>query len=103
MEVFASGLEVGDRQAEIARFLWETFRDDAFVADFRPAPADSLSTVYAMGPEEVRDDLIAPLLAKLGLNADRIDFRGFDFSSLNTPRDVGKFAARVAKTGNCEE
>jgi hypothetical protein len=49
-----------------------------------------------MGPEEVRDDIIEPLLNKLSLKVDRIDFTGFDFASIITPRDIAAFIVRVA-------
>lgn len=63
---------------------------------------DSLSKVYAMGPEEVREDVIDPLLTKLGLSVESIDFTGFDFSSIATPKDVGRFVMQVADAQNGE-
>lgn len=94
-DVFARGFE-DIRQPEVPRLLWELLREEAFVPDFRPDPDDSLSRAYAMGPGEVRDDLIDPLLAKLGLSVSGIDFTGFDFSSVATPRDVVAFVIKVA-------
>lgn len=96
-DTFARGLEIGDRHSEIAGLLWGILREEAFVPDFRPLPEDDLSTVYAMGPEEVRDDVIEPLLTKLGLSVEGIDFTGFDFSSIATSRDVGRFVVKVAE------
>jgi len=55
-----------------------------------------------MGPEEVRDDVIEPLLAKLGLSVIGIDFTGFDFSSIVTPKDVIGFVMKVADAQNVE-
>jgi hypothetical protein len=49
-----------------------------------------------MGPEEVRDDIIEPLLNKLGLKVDHIDFTGFNFARITTPRDIAAFVVRVA-------
>ncbi len=49
-----------------------------------------------MGPEEVRDDVIEPLLDKLALDPSWIDFRGFDFASVTTPREVIAFILRIA-------
>ncbi|HEU4962155.1 MAG TPA: hypothetical protein VFT56_17335 [Sphingomonas sp.] len=96
VDAFAHGLEGGDRRSEIARELWGILRDEAFVADFRPDPNDDLAKVYAMGPEEVRDELIEPLLTRLGLSVSGIDFTGFDFSSITTPRGVSRFVVKVA-------
>jgi len=77
-------------------------REQAFVPDFRPGPNDSLPKVYAMGPEEVRDIVIEPLLAKLGLSVSGIDFTGFDFASIATPKDAGGFVMTIAE-GQKEE
>lgn len=96
VDAFAHGLEGGDRRPDIARELWTLLRDAAFIADFRPDPNDDLAKVYAMGPEEVRDDLIDLLLTRLGVTVSGIDFTGFDFSSIATPRDVSRFVEKVA-------
>jgi hypothetical protein len=96
VDAFVRSLEDGDRRLEIARFLWEILREQAFLPDFRPMADDDLARVYAMGPEEVRDEVIDPLLAKLELKVDGIDFTGFDFSSIVTPHDVSRFVMRVA-------
>ena len=95
-DAFARGLGVGDQHAEIVDYLWDILREEAFVTDFSPDPEDDLATVYAMGPEEVRDDVIEPLLTKLRLSLDEFDFTGFDFSSITTPKDVGRFVMKVA-------
>ena len=101
VDAFARGF--GDsQQPDMPRLLWQLLREAAFVPDFRPAPDDSLSKVYAMGPQEVRDDVIEPLLAKLGLSVSGIDFTGFDFSSVSTPRDVIAFIIKVADAQNGE-
>lgn len=97
VDAFARRFEDG-RQPDVPRSLWELLREAAFVPDFRPDPDDSLAKVYAMGPEEVWDDVIEPLLAKLGLSVSGIDFTGFDFSSVATPRDVVAFIVKVADT-----
>jgi hypothetical protein len=102
VDTFAHGLEGGDRRSEIARVLWEILRGEAFVPDFRPDPDDRLARVYAMGPEEVRDDVIDPLLTRLGLSVSGIDFTGFDFSSIATPKDVSRFVVKVADAQNGE-
>ncbi|MBM5812409.1 MAG: hypothetical protein FJ191_10665 [Gammaproteobacteria bacterium] len=101
VDAFARGFEDG-QHPERPRLLWELLREVAFVPDFRPDPDDSLSKVYAMGPEEVRDDVIEPLLAKLGLSVIGIDFTGFDFSSIVTPKDVIGFVMKVADAQNVE-
>lgn len=103
VDAFARSLEGGDRRLEIARFLWKILREEALVPDFRPGADDSLSKVYAMGPEEVRDDVIDPLLAKLGLSVGGINFAGFDFSSIATPKGVGRFVMQVADAQNGED
>jgi hypothetical protein len=99
---FARGLEAGERHPEIAGVLWELLRDQAFVADFRPDAFDDLAKVYAMGAEEVRDELIDVLLTKLRLDVASIDFSGFDFASLTTPKDVSRFVSRVADAQGAE-
>lgn len=98
---FVSGFEDG-QQPDVPRSLWEMLREAAFVPDFRPDPDDSLSQLYAMGPEEVRDDVIEPLLTKLGLSVSGIDFTSFDFSSIATPRDVVAFVIKVVDAQNGE-
>lgn len=96
LDVFERGFGGGDRHGEIPRLMWEMLRAKAFVPDFRPDPGDSLSTVYAMGPEEVRDDLIEPLLTTLGLSPSGFDFTGFDFSSIATPKDASELVLKIA-------
>ena len=98
---FARGVEDA-RQLEVLRLLWELLREAAFVPDFRPDPDDSLSKVYAMGPEEVMYDVVEPLLTKLELSVSGIDFTGFDFSSVFTPRDVVAFVINVSGAQNGE-
>ena len=96
-EVFSRGIEDGSRHDEITRSLWDHLRNNqAFVEDFRPLPEDDLAEVYAMGPEEVRDDLIDPITEKLNLDLSRYDFKGFDFASLKTPSDVARFLMSLA-------
>jgi hypothetical protein len=102
METFVQALSADEQHAEAARVLWELLRQQAFVPDFRPDPNDDLSKVNAMGPEEVRDDVIDPLLDRLGLSVSGIDFTGFDFSSVATPRDVIAFVMKVADAQNSE-
>lgn len=92
-DTFASQLK---ENPDIAAALWETLREQAFVRDFRPDPDDDLYKVFAMDPEIVRDELIEVLLAKLELNVGGIDFSGFDFASIKTPRDVSIFLAKIA-------
>ncbi|WP_415644201.1 hypothetical protein [Sphingomonas antarctica] len=95
-------MSADEHHAEAARVLWELLRQQAFVPDFRPDPNDDLSKVNAMGPEEVRDDVIDPLLDRLGLSVSGIDFTDFDFSSVATPRDVIAFVTKVADARNGE-
>ncbi len=100
---FASQLKDSDRYPEIAPALGKLLQEQAFVDDFRPEPDDDLYEVFAMDPEIVRDELVAVLLDKLGLSVRGIDFEGFNFASLTTPRDVSAFVVKVAdaqsKTG----
>ncbi|MEO7966257.1 MAG: hypothetical protein ABIT38_20335 [Gemmatimonadaceae bacterium] len=42
--------------------------------DFRPDVNDDLSTVYAMGPEEILDDVLEPFAAQF-----KVDFKATDF------------------------
>ena len=102
MEAFVQALSADEQKAEAARALWELLRQQAFVPDFRPDPNDDLSEVYAIGPEEVRDDVIDPLLDRLGLSVSGIDFTGFDFASIATPTDVVAFVMKVADAQNGE-
>lgn len=96
VETFASQIKDSDRHPEIAPALWELLKEHAFIEDFRPGPDDDLYKIFAMDPEIVRDELIDSLLTKLGLSVDGIDFAGFDFASITTPRDVSSFATQVA-------
>lgn len=100
IDTFARGFEGGDRHPEIIRSLWDLLREDAFVPDFRPDPEDDLIKIYAKGPEEVMYDVIEPLLTRLGLSVSGMDFRGFDFASVATPKDVGAFVMKVADSQN---
>jgi hypothetical protein len=97
-DAFAGGLEDGERHSEIGHALWKLLREYAFVADFRPEPDDDLYKVFAMDEEIVRDEVIDVLLTKLELSVSGIDFTGFDFASITTPKDVSKFLAKVADT-----
>ena len=100
VDVFAHGLEGGDRHPEIVAALWELLRESAFIPDFRPDPNDDLARVFAMDAEIVRDEVVDELLTKLELSVSEIDFTGFDFSSITTPRDVGAFIMKVADAQN---
>lgn len=95
-DMFVRELDDGGSHPEIARALWALLRERAFVEDFRPAPGDELYKVFAMDPEIVRDELIDVLLTKLELNVNEIDFAGFDFGSIATPRDVSKVLVKIA-------
>lgn len=100
---FASALtRKGKRHNEIARLLWNAMREVALVSDFRPAPDDSLADLHAMGPEEVLDELIEPLLDQLGLSVEGIDFAGFDFDSVKTPGDIANFMHKVVNAQDVE-
>ena len=96
---FAQELGMDERNPELSRALWEILREESFVPDFRPKADDSLPKIYSLGPEEVRDDLIEPLLDRLGLNVAGIDFRAVDFTSVVTPKDVGNLVMRIAAIG----
>lgn len=95
LEQFGTELDNTIAKTGLGRSLWKLLREKAFVEDFRPRPDDNLEEVFAMGPEEVRDDLVDPLIWCLGLNADSISFKDVDFATLRTPRDVAKFAAEI--------
>ena len=85
--------ELGDTRAvdKIGSILWDLLREKAFVEDFRPSADDNLANVFAMGPEEVRDDLVEPLIEGLDLDVSSISFKDFDFDTLRTPKDVANF------------
>lgn len=102
VHAFSSGLGGSDHHPEIAAALWELLRERAFVPDFRPDPDDDLAKVFAMDPEIVRDEVVDEILTKLGLSVSGIDFTGFDFASVATPRDVVAFVTTVADVQNSE-
>jgi hypothetical protein len=102
VNAFSSGIGGGDRHPEIAAALWELLRERAFVPDFRPDPDDDLAKVFAMDPEIVRDEVVDEILTKLGLSVSGIDFTGFDFASVATPRDVVAFVMKIADAQNGE-
>jgi hypothetical protein len=89
-------LENGPYRDEIARCLWDALREAAFVPDFRPDVDDDLMKIYAMGGEEVRDDLVEPIANALELDTEHADFRSLDFSALSTPKDVAKLLLGIA-------
>lgn len=93
---FAHELEDSDRHPAIAPALWALLQERAFVDDFRPEADDDLYKIFAMDPEIVRDEVIEPLLDRLGLSVEGIDFTGFDFSSITTPKDICRFVVKVA-------
>lgn len=101
-DAFARELDGADRHPEIVAALWELLRERAFVPDFRPDPDDDLAKVFAMDSEIVRDEVVDELLTKLRLSVSGIDFTGFDFSSVATPRDVFAFVTKVADAQNGE-
>jgi len=93
---FARDLEDSDRHPEIAIALWKILQERAFVDDFRPEVDDDLYKIFAMDPEIVRDELVDVMLSRLSLSVEGIDFSGFDFASIKTPRDVSRFVVKVA-------
>jgi len=96
-EVFSQGIEPGPRHDEITRSLWDNLREEqAFVEDFRPDPQDNLAEIFAMGPEEVRYDMVDPIADQLGLDLGLHDNKRFDFASLETPSDVARFLMSLA-------
>lgn len=95
-DAFARELEGGVQHPEIARAIWDLLRERAFVSDFRPDPDDDLYRVFGMDAEIVRDEVFDKLLTTLGLSVSGIDFAGFDFASMTTPRDVSYFLAKIA-------
>ena len=96
-EVFSLGIKPGPRHDEITRAIWDNLRkEQAFVEDFRPDPQDNLAEIYAMGPEEVRYDMVDPITEQLNLDLSLYDGRGFDFASLKTPSDVAIFLMSLA-------
>jgi DNA-directed RNA polymerase subunit F len=99
---FTRGLEDGERHSEIAHALWELLREYAFVADFRPKPDDDLYKIFAMDEEIIQDEVLYELVTRLGLNIDGIDFTGFDFAAITTPKDVSRFLANVADSQSGE-
>jgi len=102
VNAFAAGMKGGGSQDEIAIALWALLRERAVVPDFRPDPDDDLSEVFGMNPEIVRDEVVDELLAKLGLSASGINFTGFDFSSIVTPKDVVVFVRLIADSRHGE-
>lgn len=96
VDAFARGVGCSERHAELSRLVWEALRERAFVPDFRPHPDDNLAKVYAMGPEEVWDEIIEPFLDRLGLAANEVDFTGLDLDDDATPRDVAKVLVSIA-------
>lgn len=102
VDAFTRGFEGGDRHPEIVAALWELLRERAFIPDFRPDPEDDLAKVFAMDAEIVRDEVVDELLTKFGLSVSGIDFTGFDFSSVATPRDVGEFVMKIEDAQNDE-
>lgn len=95
-EDFKKQLGEGVISPIVAAHLWELLRQCAFVDDFRPSPDDDLDEVFAMGPEEVKDELIEPLIGHLGGQASSIDVKDVDLANLRTPRQVAAFIARHA-------
>jgi hypothetical protein len=88
-ETFLKEVGSGPLKDEVALLLWQKLRTEhTFVKDFRPLPNDDLAKVFAMGPEEVRDDLIEPIITDLNIDVSNIDFIGFDFRSIKTLKDV---------------
>jgi hypothetical protein len=96
VDAFARPFDDSSRP-EVPRLLWDMIRERAFVSDFRPDLDDSLDKVHAMGWEEVEDEMILPLLKELGLSTSGIDFTGFDFTSITTPREVIAFILKIAE------
>lgn len=91
-EMFSRGIEPGPRHEEVTRLLWNHLREkQAFVEDFRPDPQDEFSEVYAMGPEEVLDELIEPISDKLGIDLNFYENNDISLVYLNTPSDAARF------------
>lgn len=81
---------------EVPRLLWDLLREEAFVADFRPDLDDNLHKIYGKIWEDLYYDIVEPLLEDLSLDASEIDFTGFDFTSITTPRELIAFILKIA-------
>lgn len=92
---FQSEIGQGTLRDPAAVYLWERLRDMAFVADFRPSASDDLGEVFALSPSSIRDDVVDGLIDHLGLRSEHIDFAGFSFASLRTPRDIVDFVEKM--------
>lgn len=93
---FAQGVNDGPHHDQITRFLWDCLSvERALVPDFRPEVNDDLVEVYAMGPEEIVDDILEPLSTQLNLDVSGIDFKALGFASVRTPADVAHFVMKM--------
>lgn len=93
---FTLRLGDGPHIAEISKCLWDKLREVAFVPDFRPDIDDNLMDIYAIDGEEVRDDLVEPIVEVLGIDTSNMDFSNLDFSSISTPKGVAGLLVRIA-------
>ena len=97
---FERQLDIGYDHRQVARTLWDALRSVAFVADFRPSYDDDLAALYAMGPDEVRDELIDVILNALSIDVSGINFSHVDFGTIKSPKDVANFIVNVVGAGD---
>ena len=95
-ESFAQSLGNGPCRDAVASFLWDYIRGElAFVPDFKPGANDSFSKLHGLDPDELRDDVLAPLADRCGIDVTGIDFTGQDLSMIDTPADVNSLMSAL--------
>lgn len=78
------GKGVGGIEGEV----WRILRGMAFVPDFRPHPLDSLDKIYGIGGEEIRDEIVEPIINRLNMEIDRNRIGLVNFDDCQTPVDI---------------
>jgi hypothetical protein len=90
--IFAKAIEDGPLHEPISQFLWDCFSNTrALVPDFRPDVNDDLARVYAMGPEEIIDDILDPITTQLNLDIYGLNFKALGFDAIKTIANVADF------------
>ena len=82
--------------ADAAGLIWSHLEAWGLESGFSPHPDDNLGSIYGIAEEELEEDLLANLLARLSIPLPTSEMLR-EFGSVNTVHDVALLARRLRR------